>query len=146
MKEISAGGVVYKRDGGHLYILIIEDRYKKIALPKGKLEKGETLEEAALREIIEETGITGKVVAPIEIVHYRFYHPELGQVDKEVHYFLVEAISGDPDPQLEEINSVTWATPTEAWSKQIESGYNNNNLILEKAFAMLGLPPENVSE
>lgn len=52
MKEISAGGVVYRRTGERIELLIIEDRYMKISLPKGKQEAGETMEETALREVI----------------------------------------------------------------------------------------------
>ncbi|MBO8171409.1 MAG: NUDIX hydrolase [Bacillaceae bacterium] len=140
MKEISAGGVVYKREGDNLKIMIIEDRYMKASLPKGKVEKGETLMETALREIKEETGITGKIVEPLEVIHYRYYHPEHGQIDKEVHYFLVEALSGELTAQLEEINSVAWFSPREAW-KKLKTGYENNYSVTRKAFKLLKIPP-----
>ena len=51
MKEISAGGVVFRRVDGALQIQLIQDRYGKISLPKGKMEPGETVEQTALREI-----------------------------------------------------------------------------------------------
>ena len=59
MKEISAGGVVFRKVDGELQIQLIQDRYGKISLPKGKMEPGETIEQTALREIVEETGIEG---------------------------------------------------------------------------------------
>lgn len=139
MKEISAGGVVFRRNHTKTEIMLIEDRYERATLPKGKQERGETIEETALREIKEETGMTGKIVAPLEVIHYRYEHPEKGTVDKEVHYFLVEAVSGSPTPQLEEINQVHWYSPLEALNAQEEHGYENNLSVLKKAFKQLNL-------
>ena len=56
MVEISAGGLVYRMEKDELQVQMIQDRYGKITLPKGKMEAGETIEETALREILEETG------------------------------------------------------------------------------------------
>lgn len=138
MKEISAGGIVYKRDGDDLRIMIIEDRYMKASLPKGKVEAGETLGETALREIKEETGIDGKIIEPLEVIHYQYFDPDRGEVDKEVHYFLVEATSGTLSAQLEEINSVAWYTPPAAWDK-LKQGYENNHSVVKKAFERLNI-------
>lgn len=91
MREISAGGVVYRRFEGQPQIQMIQDRYGKITLPKGKMETGETIEQTALREILEETGITGSIVQPLETITYQFTLSGVGLIDKEVHYFLVEA-------------------------------------------------------
>lgn len=139
MKEISAGGVVYRKNGNQTELLLIEDRYMKASLPKGKQESGETIEETALREIEEETGIIGKVVFPLETIYYNYYHPELGAIEKEVHYFLVEALSGTLTPQMEEINQVSWLSWDELWKKQKTAGYDNNISVLKKASDLLGL-------
>jgi 8-oxo-dGTP pyrophosphatase MutT (NUDIX family) len=143
MKEISAGGVVYRKEGEKPHVLLIEDRYAKWTLPKGKLEDGETVEEAALREILEETGITGRIICPIGVITYHYYHPKHGQVDKEVHYYLVEAVEGELQAQLSEINTVRWIEPQEAWSLQLEGGYGNNDHIVKEALIELGIPFEN---
>ncbi len=140
VKEISAGGVVYRKQGEQLELLIIEDRYMKISLPKGKQEPGETMEETALREVKEETGIDGRIIEPLEVIYYQYYHPQLGPINKEVHYFLVEAISGDLVPQIEEINKVNWMSPEEAWTVQMSIGYENNHSVIDKAFTLLKLP------
>ncbi len=71
MKEISAGGVVYRKAGDDLQVQMIQDRYGKITLPKGKMEPGETVEQTALREILEETGIVGRIVKPLETITYQ---------------------------------------------------------------------------
>lgn len=138
MKEISAGGVVYRHHDGQLQIQLIRDRYGKITLPKGKMEPGETIEQTALREIEEETGITGRIVEPIEIIKYQYHLQQQGKVDKEVHYYLVEAVSGTLKPQIEEINEVEWMTPSEALAKQKDYGYDNNDSVLATALQKLG--------
>ncbi|WP_310829769.1 NUDIX hydrolase [Paenibacillus pedocola] len=136
-KQISAGGVVYRRGSGRLEIQLIVDRYGKVALPKGKMEDGETVEETALREIREETGTVGLIKAPIDIIKYTFQHPVYGKVDKEVHYFLVEAVGGVTKAQAEEINAVEWHEPEAAWERGKGSLYANNVPILQQALSML---------
>ncbi|WP_128102914.1 MULTISPECIES: NUDIX hydrolase [Paenibacillus] len=139
-KEISAGGVVYRKgDDGKLQIQLIVDRYGKNTLAKGKMEPGETIEQTALREILEETGMVGRIVEPVDVIAYTYQHAEFGAVDKEVHYYLVEAESGDMQPQIEEIKGVDWYTPEEAWSRQESNGYDNNDSILRDALNKLGI-------
>lgn len=140
MIEISAGGVVYKRENGELLIQMIEDRYGKRTLAKGKQEAGETLEENALREVWEETGVKGKIVKPLQIVHYQYTHPVTGEVvDKEVHYYLIEALSGELTAQIEEINAVHWRLPNDAWQDQVKQGYANNDQVMKLALHHFGI-------
>jgi len=138
MKEISAGGVVYRRIDGKLEIQLIQDRYGKISLPKGKMEPGETIEQTALREIVEETGITGQIESLLEIVKYKYNHTAKGAVDKEVHYYLVEAVDGELQAQIEEIRGVEWVSPDDAIRLQQTRGYGNNESVLLKALERLG--------
>ncbi|WP_044642367.1 NUDIX hydrolase [Risungbinella massiliensis] len=136
MKEISAGGVVYRKKE-NWEVLLIQDRYGHITLPKGKREGAETKEENALREIEEETAICGKIQAPILEIQYEYEHPEKGKVDKEVAYFLVEALTTQETPQLEEIHSVAWYSLKDARNLQLKQGYRNNDEVLQKAIHML---------
>lgn len=138
MKEVSAGGVVYRFRNGSLQVLMIEDRYGKWTLPKGKQEAGETVEETALREIREETGIHGEIMAHLETVHYQYKRPEQrAAIDKNVHYFLVHALSGTEKPQLEEINGALWLSENAARERQQQFGYGNNTQVLECALKRL---------
>lgn len=120
MKEISAGGVVYRRTPEHgLQIQLIQDRYGKVSLPKGKMEPGETVEETALREIAEETGLQGRIVEPIDQIKYQYRHEAKGLVDKEVHYYLVEATgvaagAGRGDPRRRVVRAGGGLAPPEA--------------------------------
>jgi len=139
MKEISAGGLVYRMVENELQIQMIQDRYGKITMAKGKMEPGETVEQTALREILEETGIEGRIIQPISVICYQFNHPDHGLMDKEVHYFLVEAIGGTIQAQIEEIRGVEWMTPEKAWQQQLNAGYSNNEVVVRQGLLLLGL-------
>jgi NTP pyrophosphohydrolases including oxidative damage repair enzymes len=144
MKEISAGGVVYRRVDGRVEIQLIRDRFGKITLPKGKMEQGETAWQTALREIEEETGIRGRIEAKVDRVFYTYTGQDNETVDKEVHYFLVEAVSGSLKAQEEEIGGVSWHSPEEAWRLQRDMGYGNNDRVLAGAFRLLGIGVDGV--
>jgi 8-oxo-dGTP pyrophosphatase MutT (NUDIX family) len=146
MKEISAGGVVYRYRDRRLEIQMIEDRFGKMTLAKGKMEPGETIEQTALREITEETGITGRIVAPISVVGYQFHAGNRGTVHKEVHYFLVEAEEGQLQAQVEEITGVDWYDPLDAWRLQLSSGYDNNREVMAQALIKLNIEANPISD
>lgn len=76
-------------------------------MPKGHLEPGESLEDAALREIAEETGITGRLVRPLGLVDYWFVH-EQRHIHKTVHHFLVVATGGQLSTADVEVDDVAW--------------------------------------
>lgn len=137
MKELSAGGVVFRHQDDGLELLLIEDRYGHWTLPKGKQEPNETNEQTALREIWEETRIEGEVLQPLTSVAYQYEHEQYGTVEKVVHYFLVRQISGQAQPQLTEINRVTWLSPKEAWQRQQTTGYRNNDEVIQRALKLL---------
>jgi 8-oxo-dGTP pyrophosphatase MutT (NUDIX family) len=142
MKEISAGGIVYRKIGDAVQLLLIQDRYGKITLPKGKMEPGETIEETALREIAEETGIACEIRTPLETIRYNYSLPGVGAVNKEVHYYLAEATGGKLQAQVEEISGVEWLDPLEAWRQQRLAGYANNEIVVRKAIRELGFEVE----
>ena len=140
MKEISAGGLVYRRQGnGSISLLALTDRFGRYSLPKGKQEDGETLVETALREIQEETAIIGEVEKLLGVVAYTYFHPEYGQMDKEVHYYLVRALTEELSPQLEEISGISWVAPELFLKYHRENGYENNTPIIEQAWKVLGI-------
>jgi 8-oxo-dGTP pyrophosphatase MutT (NUDIX family) len=139
MQETSAGGVVYVNLDGEIQIQLIQDRYGKITLAKGKREPGESIEQTALREIWEETGVHGQLVQLIEKVAYHYRTPAELTIDKEVYYYLVQATSSSLIPQIEEITQVAWYSPQDAWTLQLEQGYANNTHVLQSAFQLLGI-------
>ncbi len=137
-KEISAGGVVYRRRNDTLDIQLIEDRFGRMTLAKGKMEPGETIEQTALREIEEETGLVGELRDKLAVIGYAYEHATLGNVEKEVHYYLVEAREGALAAQVEEISGVGWYGPEDAWKLQREQGYDNNDEVMRLALNKLG--------
>lgn len=133
MKEISAGGVVFRGEGEHIEILLIHDRFGAITLPKGKQEAGETIEETALREIEEETGVIGEIMTKIDTISYVYTHPQHGKIEKEVTYFVVKTNTKQISPQLEEINDVAWYPIQKALALHQAKGYDNNQSVLNQA-------------
>ncbi|HKV44396.1 MAG TPA: NUDIX domain-containing protein, partial [bacterium] len=72
-RETSAGGVVFRREGGVARYLLIRDSYQNWGFPKGHLKTGEPPAEAARREVEEETGLTNLLLhGPIRVIDWYF--------------------------------------------------------------------------
>ena len=112
--EVSAGGVVVRTvQGGHEVVLVSDGRYW--GLPKGNLEAGETPQDAALREVSEETGIrrdTLTVAAELAPSDYTYRRRDSGRlVFKRVHQYLMTAPGdGELHRQESEIAEAEWLT------------------------------------
>ncbi len=119
-EEISAGGLVVRRVTGGFEALIAEqlDRNsgrRTIRLPKGRVDPGETLEQAALREVREEVGLVARIVAPLGEVAYTFFERRVGrQIAKRVHYYLMSHASGEAHAADGEMVAVAWCTLADA--------------------------------
>lgn len=98
MDEISAGGVVIEKDN----VLVLKKFRGDWVLPKGRLEDNESIEQAAVREVYEETGIHASITRYIGFVKYVYAHIEGYKVNKTVHYYLMSANDEDTTPQREE--------------------------------------------
>lgn len=119
VEEVSAGGVVVDTADGSLNVAIIArlNRGGRLewCLPKGHPENGESNEEAAVREIEEETGIAGRILAPLGSIDYWFTVTG-HRVHKTVHHFLLRATGGrltiENDPDHEAVD-VAWVAVDE---------------------------------
>lgn len=142
-REFSAGGIVYRFNEGRTEVLFIYDAFGRWSLPKGNIEQGESSAQAALREILEETGIAGEIEEPLGRVSY-FYRDGSGDlVHKWVTYYLVKASGGTLKPLKEEVADARWVPLAEAMEL---SGYPSNREVLKRAFRALarragGEPP-----
>ena len=76
-------------------------------LPKGTPVPGETLEQTALREVAEETGLQVRITRPFGSIEYRFVQ-QGARIHKTVHYFLMETIGGDLASHDHEFEEVRW--------------------------------------
>lgn len=97
-----------KRTGGSYSGLIIGRATPRIwSLPKGHVEPGESEEDAATREVLEETGIEGVILDKLSDIKYWFYSSRLKH-SKIVHFYLMRYEKGTPVPQAGEVDEVVW--------------------------------------
>ena len=140
VEETSAGGVVVDVVNHRPYVALIarENRSRRIewCLPKGHIEGTETAAQTAEREVWEETGIDGRVLAHLASIDYTFTSPH-NRIHKVVHHFLLEAVGGeltvDGDPDHEALDA--------AWIPLDTSltllAYSNERRVAHKARELL---------
>jgi 8-oxo-dGTP pyrophosphatase MutT (NUDIX family) len=136
-REVSAGGVVYRRDGDQIEVVLASRRTRRgelaWGLAKGGIEPGESLEQAALREVREETGYAGEIEASLGETRY-FYVWEDTRIRKTVHFFLMRCTDGDPGDRDDEMEEVRWF-PLERALKR--AAYRGEREVLGRAAALL---------
>lgn len=112
--ETSAGGIVISglegpRSGWEVALIGRLDRRGRLlwSLPKGHIEPGETAQQTAIREVQEETGITGSVLAELGSIDYWFV-AEDRRVHKTVHHYLMQFQGGELSDEDVEVTEVAW--------------------------------------
>lgn len=106
----AAGCVVWRRvDGAVRMAIVHRPRYDDWSHPKGKLDPGETEQEAAIREIEEETGFRGEIGQPLTTAEYVDHRGR----PKTVHYWLMEQTGGSFE-ENDEVDELRWCLPGEA--------------------------------
>jgi 8-oxo-dGTP pyrophosphatase MutT (NUDIX family) len=134
----SAGGVVFRRTPQGPELLLLRHESGRWMLPKGAIERGETPEAVALREVREETGLSRvRVLTDLGQERYSFYwRRENAFYDKTVHYYLLEFLGGeDVQPQREEgFVAAEWVPADEALRR---IRYKETRAIVRRARAAL---------
>ena len=140
--EVSAGGIAIRIEDGVAYAACIGRRNRagrlEWCLPKGHLEAGETPEQAAVREVAEETGIDAEIIQSIGTIDYWFTGDDR-RVHKVVHHYLLEAKGGDitpandPDQEAEEARWIAVTTLSR------EPAFPNERKMAQAAAALLSI-------
>ena len=130
-KIIAAGGLVFN-DNDELLMIF---RRGKWDLPKGKLDEGETIEQCAVREVQEETGLQSiRLDSFLGITHHEYFEPRINSdVFKETHWFKMHAAGmQNLTPQTEEdIEQIEWVSE-EHISQKLQNTYPNIIDIVSK--------------
>ena len=138
-EQVSAGGVVFRRDGERIDVVIVavggNNRWQ---LPKGLVEKDEKAESAAVREAREEGGVDSEVVELIETVEYWYAGLDGGErvrFHKRVHFYLLRYLSGDTSNHDWEVNEARWVPIDDA---RTQLAFDNERRVVERARELIG--------
>jgi 8-oxo-dGTP pyrophosphatase MutT (NUDIX family) len=141
--EVSAGGLLLRRHDSSYDALLIGRGMPRIwTLPKGHVESRESNEQAALREVREETGCWGEIITRLNEIAYWFY---VGKAKhrKAVTFFLMRYLSGDTANHDHEVDEARWFDVTQA-RKALK--YVNEKRLVDLALEFLAANPEAFGE
>jgi 8-oxo-dGTP pyrophosphatase MutT (NUDIX family) len=133
-REYSAGGIVFRRDANPIRYLLVKDRFGRWTFPKGHIESGENAEQAALREVAEETGlVTVRAHGELRTIQY-WFHWRGNRVLKKVTYYLFESVRPQEVcvQKSEGIDDFIWVPGEQALTLM---GYKNNIPPMHDALA-----------
>ncbi len=136
-QEVSAGGVVYRVEGGAIHVCLAARRTRRgqlaWGLPKGAVELEETPEAAAVREVLEETGLVAEIEHDLGTIRY-FYVWEGVRIRKQVRFFLMHATGGDVADHDHEMEEVRWFPAGRVVKR---AAYRGEREVLARAVGML---------
>ncbi|HEX9163940.1 MAG TPA: NUDIX hydrolase [Thermoanaerobaculia bacterium] len=128
--EHSSGGAVISTRDGVPFVALIATRGKtRWGLPKGAVSEGETSEQAALREVLEETGLQAEIVKPLDTIEY-FFRAGDTLIRKRVDFYLMRYVAGELQPQLSEVDDVEWVELSQAIQR---ASFDSERKLLEAA-------------
>ena len=135
-RQVSAGGVIFRKNNASIEIALIAVKGGKVwCLPKGIVDKGESPEMTAVREVAEETGLKGRIIEKLgEITYWYYIKEEEARCRKTVHFFLIEYEGGDISKHDFEVDMVSWFPVDDAL--EIAS-YKGEKEIIAKAREIL---------
>jgi 8-oxo-dGTP pyrophosphatase MutT (NUDIX family) len=129
-EAVSAGGVVFRRQNDQIAIVLCgRTPDGPWGLPKGTPQPGESLEQTAVRETEEETGLRVRLLEPLGTIEY-WFSAEGRRFHKTVHFYLMEAVGGDVSQHDWEYATVQWFPADEAVRR---ASYPNEAEIIRRA-------------
>ncbi|HEX9300015.1 MAG TPA: NUDIX hydrolase [Actinomycetota bacterium] len=136
-REVSAGGVVYRGTGEDIEVVLASRRTRRgdlaWGLAKGGIEPGESREDAAVREVREETGLDATIEADLGDTKYIYVWEDV-RIRKRVHFFLMRHVGGDVDDRDDEMEEIRWF-PLERALKR--AAYRGEREVLARAAELL---------
>ena len=141
--EVSAGGLMLRRRGGSFDAMLIGRGNPRIwSLPKGHVEPRETHEQAAIREVREETGCWGEVIGKLSDISYWFYMNRTKH-KKSVHFFLMRYLTGETSNHDHEVDEAAWFE-VRAAKKALK--YVNEKRLIDLGMEYLKAHPDAIGE
>ncbi len=136
-RQHSAGGIV-ERAGEILLIATAGGR--RWQLPKGHVEEGESPEQTAVREVREETGVTGVIRAALPSIQYTFVERGLRRIRKHVDYYLLDYVDGhEADFDRKEVDGAAWFPWAEGVAKL---SHANERRVAQRAWDLMRAGPD----
>lgn len=131
-RQVSSGGIIFRKNNTAIEIALIAVKGGKVwCLPKGIIDKGESPEMTAVREVAEETGLNGRIIEKLGEITYWFYiKEEEARCQKTVHFFLIEYEGGDISKHDFEVDMASWFPIDDALKM---ASYKGEKEMIEKA-------------
>ncbi len=135
-RQTSSGGVIYRKTEGVVEVALVSVRGGRFwCLPKGIVDKGETPELTAVREVREESGLSGRILEKLGDITYWYYiRGENSKCRKTVYFYLMEYMEGNTSQHDFEVDEAVWYPIDEALQKV---SFRGDRAILEKAVSKL---------
>jgi 8-oxo-dGTP pyrophosphatase MutT (NUDIX family) len=135
---VSSGGIIFRKDNGEIEVALISRKHGNVwCLPKGTIEKGETLEQTAIREVREETGLEGEILEKIGDINYWYMSEKKKNYKKyfkNVHFYLMKYKNGDTANHDDEVDDAKWFEINKAYEIMT---YKSEKEIMKKAMEIL---------
>lgn len=126
----AAGGVVFRRHAEGVHILLVHRPHRQDwSIPKGRVDPGETIEQTARREVLEETGLDCEL--GVDLGHICYYDHK--RRSKTVWYWAMESSTGDP-VHNDEVDEFLWLPPDQAASRV---DYESDRVLIDRLVATL---------
>jgi 8-oxo-dGTP diphosphatase len=137
VREVSSGGVIYRRHAGTIEVALIRVR-NRWGLPKGHVEEGESIDQTAVREVREETGLEGRVSKKLGDIRYSYRDKgtsgEPVRIYKRVSFYLLRYLKGDVRDHDHEVDEARWF-PLEEAIKNLK--FATERKMMHRALAVL---------